>query len=51
MLEVLDPAGARLELIFRNLELFRDLFCFVTDHGVGQLNLLVSAFVKPLGKL
>jgi hypothetical protein len=51
VLEVLDPAGARLEFIFGDLKLFCDLLCLVADHRVGQLYFLVPALVKPLGKL
>jgi len=51
VLEVLDPAGARLEFVFGDLKLFRNLFCLVADHRVGELHLLVTALVQPLGKL
>ena len=49
--EVLDPPGARLEFVLGDLELFPDLFRLVSDHGVGQLHLLVSALIQPLGEL
>ena len=43
--EVLDPPGARLEFVLGDLELFPDLLRLVSDHGVGQLHLLVPALV------
>ena len=45
VLEVLDPAGARLELVLGDLKLFGDLLRLVADHRVSQLHFLVAALV------
>lgn len=45
VLEVLDPAGARLEFVLRDLKLLGDLLGFVSDHRVSQLDFLVTALI------
>jgi hypothetical protein len=45
MLEVLNPAGARLELVLGYLKLFGDLLRLVADHRVSKLYFLVAALI------
>ena len=45
VLEVLDPAGARLEFVLGYLKLFGDLLRLVADYRVSQLYFIVAALV------
>ncbi|KAH9979997.1 hypothetical protein BGW80DRAFT_472902 [Lactifluus volemus] len=51
MLEVLDPAGARFEFIFGDLELLCHLLGLIPYNRVSQLHFFVATLVKPFGKL